>query len=217
MQLHTNDLILFQGDSITDAGRDKEDSSHLGSGYARLVASMLGATHPELRPRFLNRGVSGNRTKDLVARWQDDCLAIKPDVLSIMIGINNVWRRYDQNDPTDVSTFETEYRSILVGARETGIREIMLLEPFIVPVSQEWEARREDLEPKIQVVRRLAREFEARLVALDGIFAAACTQAPPEYWAPDGVHPTAAGHGLIANAWLDATESSSSAPEQRRQ
>ncbi len=205
MELQTNDLILFQGDSITDAGRDKNDSSHLGCGYARVAASMLGAKHPELRPRFLNRGVSGDRTKDLVARWQDDCLSIKPDVLSIMIGINNVWRRYDQNDPTDVSTFEFEYRAVLARSRKSGIREILLLEPFIVPVSKEWELRREDLDPKIQIVRRLAREFQAYLVPLDGIFAAACTQAAPEYWAADGVHPTAAGHGLIADAWLNAT------------
>ena len=205
MELHTNDLILFQGDSITDAGRNKEDPTHLGTGYAKITASILGARHPELSLRFLNRGVSGNRTKDLVERWQNDCVSIRPDVLSVMIGINNVWRRYDRNDPTDVATFEAEYRTILVQSREAGIRKIMLLEPFIVPVSEDWEVRREDLDPKIQVVRCLAREFQAQLIALDGIFAAACTLAPPEYWAPDGVHPTTAGHGLIADAWLNAT------------
>lgn len=205
MKLQTNDLILFQGDSITDAGRNKEDPTHLGSGYVRIIASILGARLPERALRFLNRGISGNRTKDLVERWHNDCLAIRPDVLSIMIGINNVWRRYDQNDPTDVSVFEEEYRAILVQAQEAGIQKIILLEPFIVPVSEDWEARRDDLDPKIQVIRRLAREFQARLIALDSIFAAACTLAPSEYWAPDGVHPTAAGHGLIADAWLNAT------------
>lgn len=202
MILTHNDVVLFQGDSITDAGRDKADSSNLGSGYAQIAASLAGSRYPALGLRFLNRGISGNRTKDLVGRWQDDCLALTPNVLSIMIGINNVWRRYDQNDPTDVADFEAEYHTILGLSRKAGIREIVLLEPFIVPVSEEWESRREDLEPKLQATRRLARAFGAHLVPLDGIFAAACTQAPPVYWAADGVHPSPAGHGLIADAWL---------------
>ena len=98
--LRTGELVLFQGDSVTDCGRSRDNDALLGGGYAGMVASQFSAAHPEMNVRFLNRGISGNRSRDLVARWQDDCVALKPDWVYVMIGINDTWRRLDREDPT---------------------------------------------------------------------------------------------------------------------
>lgn len=199
--LGQNPLILFQGDSITDAGRNREDPGSLGTGYALMVAGWCQALFPEINATFLNRGVSGDRVADLKARWPEDCLALKPDLVSIMIGINDCWRRYDSNQPVTLAAFEADYRAILKQTATLGAR-IILCEPFLLPVLEGQEKWREDLDPKIQVVRRLAREFDALLIPYDGIFAQAATLQEPAYWLHDGVHPTAAGHALIAREWL---------------
>ena len=144
--------------------------------------------------------------KDLKARWKEDCLDIEPDWVSILIGINDCWRRYDRNDPTSVEDFENGYRDILTRtANETNAR-LILCEPFVLPVPEDRKAWREDLDPKIHVVRQLAREFNAIYIPLDGIFAAASVKREPAFWAADGVHPTSAGHALIAMEWLKAIE-----------
>ena len=197
-------LILFQGDSITDCGRDRNNPASLGGGYAMMAASWFSASQPEAEMAFVNRGISGNRVKDLKARWKTDCLDLKPSLVSIFIGINDVWRRYDSNDPTSCADFEDGYRDILRQTKRALDADLVILEPFVLPVPRDRVAWREDLDPKIQAVRRLAKEFEAIYVPLDGIFAAACTKREPEFWAADGVHPTNAGHALIAQAWLDA-------------
>lgn len=204
MLIQPDDRILFQGDSITDCGRDRDLPDSLGRGYANMTAGFLAALHPELGCSCLNRGISGNRTGDLLKRWKADCLDLKPDVLSILIGINDVWRRYDQNLPTSAETFEANYRELLGRTRETlPETRLVLMEPFVLPVPGDRRAWREDLDPKISIVRTLAREFDALFVPLDGAFAAASSHQPPEYWAPDGVHPTPAGHGLISRTWLE--------------
>jgi acyl-CoA thioesterase-1 len=196
--------VLFQGDSITDAGRDRQNSHHLGSGYAMIAASWLQALYPEKAVRFLNRGISGNRAKDLRDRWQADCLDLQPTWVSIMIGINDTWRRYDRDDPTAVQAYEEAYRAILQDVTTKLGARLILCEPFVVPVPADRAQWREDLDPKIAVVRQLAREFRAILVPLDGIFAQACAQREPAFWAADGVHPSNAGHALIAQSWLRA-------------
>lgn len=202
--IQTNDTVLFQGDSVTDAGRDHADPASLGRGYPLLIASSLLASYPDLQLSFLNRGISGNRTKDLLSRWDEECISLKPDVLSILIGINNVWRRYDSADPTEPESFGHEYRTLLARAREGGVREIVILEPFLLPVPEDRRRWREDLDPKITICRELAAEFGAIYLPLDGLFNAASARTGAEYWAPDGVHPAPAGHGLIARAWTQA-------------
>jgi lysophospholipase L1-like esterase len=166
-----------------------------------MAAAWFSALYPEREVRFLNRGISGNRAKDLRNRWQPDCLDLKPDIVSIMIGINDTWRRYDSNDPTPVQAYEAAYRTIVEQASNAGAK-LVLLEPFVLPVPDDRRAWREDLDPKIDVVRQLAREFKALLVPLDGLFAQAAAQRDPAFWAHDGVHPSQAGHALIAQAWL---------------
>lgn len=204
--------VLFQGDSITDADRARFYPDDLGRGYALMVAGWYGARYPERGVRFLNRGVSGDCAVDLLARWEVDCLALRPDVLSVLVGINETWRAFDAGTPTPADAFERTYRELLSRARaaQPALRFI-LMEPFSLPVAPDRAAWRADLDPKIQAVRRLALEFDARLVPLDGLFAAACARREPSYWAEDGVHPSPAGHALIAHAWLRAAGSADAA------
>jgi acyl-CoA thioesterase I len=200
-------LVLFQGDSITDAGRLRDAPEDLGRGYALMAAAQYGLRHAEQGVRFLNRGISGNRCRDLLARWQADCLDLRPDLVSIYIGINDTWRRFDQGLVTSAAEFEAQYRELLAQTRQAlPAAGLVLVEPFVLPAPPDRVAWREDLDPKITAVRALAVEFGAALVPLDGLFAQAATRRPAPYWAADGVHPSPAGHALIARAWLDAVE-----------
>jgi lysophospholipase L1-like esterase len=167
-----------------------------------LAASWFQALYPEKDVHFLNRGIGGDRTSDLRRRWQVDCLELQPTWVSIMIGINDTWRRYDRDEPTSVETFEKNYRALLEDVTTKLGARLILLEPFVLPVPADRVQWREDLDPKIAVVRQLAREFHAILVPLDGIFAQASAQREPAFWAGDGVHPSNAGHALIAQSWL---------------
>ncbi|HEY3298863.1 MAG TPA: SGNH/GDSL hydrolase family protein [Armatimonadota bacterium] len=196
--------ILFQGDSITDVNRSRTDDTDLGAGFPMLTAAWLAAQRPERHVSVINRGLSGNRAKDLKERWQEDCIDLQPDIVSILIGVNDTWRRYDSGDPTSVEEYESNYRDILTRTREHTSAEIIILEPFLLPVLEDRNAWREDLDPKIHAARRLAREFEVLFVPLDGIFAAASARRDPSFWSPDSVHPSTAGHMLITQSWLKA-------------
>lgn len=198
-------VVLFQGDSITDCGRNR-DGYDLGNGYALMAAALFGSKYPEKQVKFINRGISGNRVVDLQQRWQEDCLDLRPTWVSIYIGINDTWRRYDSNNPTSAEDYARGYRDLIVQTKEKLDAKLILIEPFVLPVPDDRKGWREDLDPKITAVRELAREFGALYVPLDGLFAQASTLAPSAYWAPDGVHPSPAGHALIAKAWLDAVK-----------
>ena len=198
--------VLFQGDSITDAGWNRQDPTSLGGGYAMMAASWFSAMYPEKKVTFLNRGISGNRAKDLEERWQADCLDLKPSWVSIMIGINDTWRRYDSNDPTTTEAYEKSYRNLLTLTKNKLKAKLILIEPFVLPVPEDRKQWRVDLDPKIHAARTLAREFGAVLIPMDGIFAEAATRREPAYWADDGVHPSLPGHALIAHSWLRAVK-----------
>ena len=187
--------ILFQGDSVTDCGRLRVSSKNLGGGYPLYVSQAM----PDVR--VLNRGISGHRAKDLAARWQRDCLDLKPDIVSILIGINDVWRRYDSDDPTSDAAFEVSYRALLEPLAARGVK-LLLIQPFLLDVSAGVTAMREDLDGKQAVVRRLAVEFGAALLDADALFrdAVEALGLPPAHFAEDGVHPTEAGHRLLAEA-----------------
>jgi lysophospholipase L1-like esterase len=202
MLINPDDRILFTGDSITDCGRDRNNPASLGWGYAAIAGAHLQARLASPALTIFNRGISGNRVCDLLGRVEADLLALKPNVVSILIGINDVWRRYDSNSPTEAKAFERDYRTLLEKVASIQAR-VILLEPFLLHVPADRYAWREDLNPKIDVVRKLAVEFGAELLPLDGLFAQAATQAPAAYWAGDGVHPSPAGHALIAETWLE--------------
>lgn len=196
--------VLFQGDSVTDCRRNREKAYDLGEGYPAKIAGVWENLFPGHSTRFINRGVSGDRTINLLERYKKDFAEVKPDVVSILIGINDVWRRYDSNDPTSPEQFEKNYRTLLENLRrDLGKAFIIIIEPFLLGSDPEKKIYREDLDPKIQAVRGLAIEYADAFLPLDGIFARRAVEGWREAdMSADGVHPTAAGHGIIAAEWL---------------
>lgn len=194
-------LVLFIGDSITDAGRSLRDDRLLGSGFAMMIASWFAALYPEKNVRFLNRGLSGDRIGDLASRWRRDCLDPRPSWITLLIGINDTWRRFDGGLESDHGAFDATYRGLIESGLAHNARFI-LMEPFLLPVREEQHAWREDLAPRIHTVRDLAAEFDQPIVPLDHLFAQALSTRPAAFWAADGIHPTPAGHAFIAQHWL---------------
>jgi acyl-CoA thioesterase I len=187
--------ILFIGDSVTDCGRRDDEPDFLGDGYVRLIAEKL------TDRRVVNAGISGNRAIDLRDRWHIDVVEQKPDILSVYVGINDTWRRYDENDPTSAATFEANYRACL--ADLGGASTLILIEPFVLPVTEEQQRWHEDLDEKRAVVARLAAESGAGFVPLQTLLSAQAEDHGAAALAADGVHPTQLGHRLIAEAWLE--------------
>lgn len=206
MLLRRGDHVLFFGDSITDAGRREKHNhnNHLGTGYVAVVASILLARHPELGLTFTNRGFSGNRVYDLEKRLQEDVIDLKPTVVSILVGINDTWHQYSRGLPSPAGEFLAAYRRICTRIRDELGARLILCEPFLLHFPQDRAAWREDLTARLRAVRQVGAEFASVYIPLDGLFAAAARKAPAAYWAGDGVHPAPAGHGLIADAWLQA-------------
>lgn len=203
--------LLFQGDSITDMkwGRNQADRNHyLGHSYVYLIASRLMMDMPEADLTFLNRGISGNTVGDLKSRWIKDAVELDPDVLSILVGVNDVGRAVRANSKVDVVRFESDYRSILQQSRERNADlKIILLEPFVLSVTRvkdAWDAWRGQTDRIRPIVERLAEEFEAIFLNTQDLFDHAATQADPSHWIWDGVHPLPQGHELIARHWIEA-------------
>ncbi|MEU8709833.1 SGNH/GDSL hydrolase family protein [Streptomyces sp. NPDC048565] len=202
--LHRSATVLFQGDSITDVGRLVERDSPLGNGYVRMAAERVLTARPDAGITFVNRGVAGDGVSDLRARWREDALDIQPDVVSVLIGVNDTWRRYCSDVVTSVRAYENDYRTILAQVRDELDAQLILIEPFLVPVQDEQWAWREDIDPRIQAVRRLAEEFDAELLAADGLLnQAARAVGGAELIAGDGIHPTPLGHTVLAEAWTE--------------
>lgn len=196
LNLRDNSTILFQGDSITDAGRKSNHNETLGDGYVMMTAAWLSALHPEYHFKFFNRGIGGNRVRDLKNRWKKDCVDLRPNLVSILVGVNDVsW------GGTSTESFQTDYTTILEQTRQLK-SQIVLLEPFLIYSSGDLLELKEELYKKIEVVNKLAHEFDAKLIPLNEIFTKACLEREPSFWAIDGVHPTLAGHALIAQSWL---------------
>jgi acyl-CoA thioesterase I len=191
--------IVFIGDSITDCGRREDEPDYLGSGYVRVLAERL----PDRT--VINAGISGNRVVDLRDRWQIDVIERNPDLVSVYVGINDTWRRYDSNDPTTAAAFESDYRAILDATVTEIAPRLVLIEPFVVPVTEEQRHWGDDLDDKRAVVARLATEYDAVFVPLQHpLTEAALKHGGAAAIAQDGVHPTELGHRLIADAWLEA-------------
>lgn len=199
-------VVLFQGDSVTDCGRDREDITSLSYGYPGIIAKTYNLYFPDNEVTFINKGISGNRVKDVLNRYEEDIKEIHPDFISILIGINDTWRKYDSNDPTTPEEFEATYRKLL-NLIKTDLPDckIMIIEPFVLNSLPDRALWREDLDPKIQVVRKLAKEYADYYVPLDGILAKVeVEQYSCEQLASDGVHPSHLGHGIIAQEYIKA-------------
>ena len=151
---------VFIGDSVTDCGR--LNLPPYGDGYVRDIVN-----GGKLEGEIINVGTSGHRLVDLIARWDEDVLAHNPTRVSIAIGVNDTWRRYDDNDPTSVEDFETNYDEVLAKTKAACHPDFVLCEPFLLHVKPEMETWREDLDPKIAVIHKLAKKYGAKLVPFD--------------------------------------------------
>lgn len=207
--------ILFQGDSITDAGRNREDFYSTGYGYAHLVTASLGADNPD-RYEFVNRGVGGDLLADMYGRLQEDFLDLAPDYASIFIGTNDAWAELDQGRPIETAAFEAMYVEMLerIYAACPNVK-LMLLGPAIMEGKfSENTADQPDrlgqfrahVASRIDVVRRIAARYSLPFVDVQAVYDAACQRAAAPCWTGDGAHPTPAGHELIKRAWLQAFE-----------
>ena len=209
--LGKGDVILFQGDSITDAGREKEQQlanspKSFGSGYAFLTASSLLNEYASKELVIYNRGISGNKVFQLSDRWQKDCLDLNPQVLSILIGVNDFWHKLNGNYDGTVEKYETDLRLLLFLTKKMlPTVKLVIGEPFVVldgsAVDEKWFP---EFDAYRLSAKKLATEFEAVFVPFHTIFEEAQKYAPGRYWTGDGVHPSMAGASLMAEAWLKA-------------
>lgn len=200
--------ILFQGDSITDGGRGRNgDPNHIfGHSYAFIIAARYGASYPERHLVFFNRGVSGNKVPQLAERWQKDTLDLKPTVVSILIGVNDIWHPLNDGKPVSAEEFETGYDQLLADTMAALPKvKLVLGEPFILPGRsnrEHWEEWQGHVKKFQAIVAKIAAKYHAPVVRYQKAFDDASQRAPAEYWIWDGVHPTAAGQQLMADEWV---------------
>jgi len=209
INLNANDVILFQGDSITDWGRNKADTTPnsfqmLGNGYTYLASADLLLKNPEKNLKIYNKGISGNKVFQLADRWETDCLAIKPNVLSIMIGVNDFWHTLTNGYKGTIDTYRTDFKKLLDRTKQ-ALPDVQLIigEPFAVKgvkaVDDKWYPAFNDYRA---ASKQIAADFSAAFIPYQSIFDKAIKSAPGSYWTTDGVHPSVAGANLMAQAWL---------------
>ena len=201
-------VFLFQGDSITDCGRDRSGEAipnhmnALGPGYVGKIAGDLLAESSIRDVQVFNRGISGNRVVDLYARWKCDAVNLKPDCISILIGVNDTWHEFGSQNGVELDRYEQVYRMLLeFTLKRLPAVKLILCEPFVLRtgvVTPDWET---DIQGRQEIVARLAQETGALLVPFQTMFDEALKEAGPEYWAGDGVHPSPAGHARMASFW----------------
>lgn len=209
--LRKDQVILFQGDSITDSGRKKDDegfnsASILGSGYPLLAGAALLNKYAELNLKIYNRGISGNKVYELAERWDQDCLNLKPDVLSILIGVNDIWHKLNGKYNGTPEIYRNDYTALIERTLKVlpGIK-LIICEPFgvrgVKAVDDKWYPEFYEYQ---KIAREIARKFKATFIPYQSIFDEAGKKAPGSYWTGDGVHPTLAGAQLMAKAWTKA-------------
>lgn len=210
ISIANNDIILFQGDSITDAGRNRNNAdpnvaNAFGNGYAMLAASTLLNDHASKNIKIYNRGISGNRVPDLINRWDTDALALKPNVLSIMIGVNDFWRTKDSNAVNTPEQYKGQYKQLLDKTlKEFPAIKLIICEPFAVNhvkhVDDSWFP---EFSKYQQASRAIAQEYKGVFLPFQQVFDNALKQNNGAYWTTDGVHTSLAGANLMAQAWLN--------------
>ena len=200
--------LLFIGNSITDCERREPPYGPLGCGYVNFAANFLLAARPDLNLTIENRGISGDTTSELLARWDQDCLALKPDVVSIMIGINDLWRKFSdclerQQLHVVPDDYESNYRQILTQLSNECESQVILMEPFMF-CDEPDNPMLAELPSYIETVHKLAGEFNAVLVPIHTNYMKLTGRRPADQWAEDTVHPTTWAHAWIARQWLEA-------------
>jgi lysophospholipase L1-like esterase len=213
IKLLKNQIILFQGDSITDAGRNKEDNSFnnpraLGSGYAMLAAAQMLEKYAPLNLKIYNKGISGNKVFQLAERWDKDCLEIKPDVLSILIGVNDIWHKLNGQYNGTVEIYRNDYIALLERTKKALPNvKFIICEPYAVPgvkaVDDKWYPEFYEYQ---KAAREIAARFGATFIPYQAVYDEAQKRAPGAYWTGDGVHASFAGAQLMAAAWLEVVK-----------
>jgi len=211
LKLKEGGVVLFQGDSITDAGRNRggrgpNDAGAMGHGYPFLLGSYLLMSRPELGLKVFNRGISGNKVPDLDARWQADCLDLKPDVLSILIGVNDIWHKLNGNYDGTVETYEQGFAALLERTKAAlPETRLVVCQPFVLrcgAVNEKWFP---EFDARKAAAKRVAEAAGALWAPFQDAFdAAVASGIKPDYWAADGVHPSMAGHARMAKVWVEA-------------
>ncbi|MBQ8026512.1 MAG: SGNH/GDSL hydrolase family protein [Clostridia bacterium] len=205
--LKKNSVLLFQGDSITDTCRtDAPDpSASLGKGYPAKIADKLASDYADLNIKVINRGISGNRTWDLIKRWDKECIDIQPDYISLLIGVNDTWRSFDSNDVTTADQYEENMRHLLDRIVNETSAKIILINIFLLDVMPDKVAMHPDLREKQEVISRLIKDYDVTYVDIQEIYDKMVAEGTPmEKLSEDGVHPTDFGHEVIAEEWLKA-------------
>ena len=219
-KFETGARLLFQGDSITDMkwGRNQKDRNHyLGHSYVFLIAARLGVDMPNLKLEFLNRGVSGNKVGDLRNRWQKDAIEMKPDWLSILIGVNDISR--GEKSAVPLKKWEEDYRFILEQSlKENSKLKIVLMDPFVLRMNRlssddTWRHWRGEIDKLGEIVKRISTDHKTVHIETQKIFDQAAQSVGPDHWIWDGVHPLPQGHELIARNWLQAVSEASNKRE----
>lgn len=213
VHLSPDDVILFQGDSITDFHRKRSDhhansAEAMGIGYVAQTATALLASYPELRLRIYNRGVSGNKVYQLRDRWNEDTLALKPNVLSILVGVNDFWHTLVNGYKGTLQTYRDDYKALLDQTLKAlpGVK-LIIGEPYAIPgvsaVDDKWFPAFDGYR---QAAREIAASYGAVFIPYQTLYDRALKKAPGGYWTLDGVHPAMPGAGLMARAWLDTVK-----------
>jgi lysophospholipase L1-like esterase len=211
IRLDKDEIILFQGDSITDAHRKRDEkepnnSSGLGSGYPVLAAAELLNRYPGKNLRIYNKGISGNKVYQLAERWDADCLEIQPTVLSILVGVNDFWHTLVNGYKGTIQTYRDDYKALLDRTRQKfpNVR-LIIGEPYAVTgvkaVDASWYPAFNEYR---EAAREIAESFGAVFIPYQAVYDKAQQSAPGSYWTADGVHPSLAGAQLMAEAWLGA-------------
>lgn len=201
--------ILFQGDSITDGNRGRNDDLNhiLGHGYVFLLAAELGLQAAGQAPHIINRGCSGNRITDLYGRWEEDALSLHPDLISLLIGVNDVHAYVNGKQDLVQDRFVRTYRRLIEDTQELlPSTAIVICEPFLLPaghVGQDWQTWHSEMSRRQEQIRKITHEYALDYIDLQQSFTDACELAPAANWLWDGIHPTPAGHALIKNRWMD--------------
>lgn len=199
--------FIILGDSITDCSRNRDDIDSMGMGYPAIVAATIGTQYPQ-KFKFINEGISGDRIVDVYARIKRDILNQKPDYLSILIGINDVWHELNDKNGVAAPKFEKIYSMLIEEIKEELPEiKIFILEPFVTPgtaTDEKIEIFRSEAKLRSEAAKRVADKFDLTFIPLQCVFDEAMTKAPASYWTRDGVHPSTEGHGLIANELVKA-------------
>ncbi len=201
--------VLFQGDSITDAGRARDQyypnqGRGMGFGYVHHIVTELRGRHYGLDLQCYNRGISGNKVYQLADRWEDDCLQLQPDLLSILIGVNDFWHKLNGAYDGTVDVYDRDLRALLTRTKE-ALPDVglVLCQPFAVQGGTAIHEGWDDFPPYRETAYRIARDFDAVWIPFQEVFDEALKVAPASYWCPDGVHPSLAGAQLMSEAWME--------------